>query len=158
MVELLPYEKFVSRSKSIEERLWSGAIEGERGCWVWQRSLSDTGYGRIVNNGQAVGIHRLAYELAIGPIPEGLVIDHLCFTRSCINPEHLEPVTHKENTLRGSGVTAYNANRKYCVKGHAYDEENTHYHQGRRYCRICVKNTRDRMRARQRRQRQGAQS
>lgn len=73
----------------------------EDGCWIWQRSVDDKGYGRIAIKGKQWKVHRLAYTLFVGPIPQHLELDHLCRHRDCCNPEHLEPVTHRENFMRG---------------------------------------------------------
>lgn len=111
-------------------------------CWMWTASLRADGYGQFRIGGRADGrtvrAHRVAYELLIGPIPEGLVIDHLCRNRACVNPDHLEPVTHKVNVLRGEGVSAKAARATSCPYGHAYDKANTYWRRdGRRYCRAC---------------------
>jgi hypothetical protein len=70
-------------------------------CWVWVGRLNRNGYGRVALGGREPMAHRASYEAHVGPIPEGLVLDHLCRVRCCINPRHLEPVTVQENTLRG---------------------------------------------------------
>lgn len=70
-------------------------------CWVWVARTNRNGYGRMYHEGSEKMAHRLCYEAFVGPIPEGYILDHLCRTRCCINPAHLEPVTHSENTLRG---------------------------------------------------------
>lgn len=88
-------------------RFWRKVVKTET-CWVWRGALDDLGYGRfsVGRTGSSpfrrqVRAHRYAWELDRGPIPEGLVIDHLCGRRSCVNPDHLEPVTIEENTRRG---------------------------------------------------------
>jgi hypothetical protein len=80
----------------------------------------------------------VAYELAIGPIPEGLTIDHLCRNRGCVNPAHLEAVTNRTNLLRGDGIAALNARKTHCKRGHEFTPENTYvWREGTRACRAC---------------------
>jgi hypothetical protein len=77
------------------------------GCWLWDgRRFSRNGYGRVWHDGKERQAHRVTYELLVGPIPQGLILDHLpkCRVRCCVNPDHLEPVTHRTNTLRGEAV------------------------------------------------------
>jgi hypothetical protein len=111
------------------------------GHWVWMRPLTNQGYGgcSIAQNQRSAGLaHRLSYETFIGPIPEGLTVDHLCRVRSCVNPAHLEAVTAKENTLRGRGITATNIAKTHCTKGHPFDDANTIVNRrGHRKCRLC---------------------
>lgn len=89
------------RCKTIAERSTGKYIIGE-GCWEWTGSKDLNGYGRL--NGGAgrspVPAHRAVYEALVGPIPDGLEIDHICFNHGCVNPAHLEPVTHSENMRR----------------------------------------------------------
>ena len=83
-------------------------------------------------------LHRAIYEKFVGPIPDGLTIDHLCRNRLCVNPAHLEPVTLAANVLRGESLPAKNARKTHCPKGHPYDETNTHItKQGWRICKAC---------------------
>lgn len=132
---------------AIERFFWRVDKTDPNGCWLWTGSREPKGYGRFWLNGQQFKAHRAAYELLVGPIPEGLVLDHLCRVRVCVNPAHLEPVTNRENILRGEGRTAVQARRTHCPKGHPYDEANTIVRQrhGRptRQCRACA---RDRVR------------
>lgn len=94
----------------------------ESGCWRWQRAVNKvTGYGTL----GARYAHRVYYELHVGPIPAGLTIDHLCRVRDCVNPEHLEAVTIRENILRSENPAARNARRTHCPEGHPFDDENT---------------------------------
>jgi hypothetical protein len=91
-------------------------------------------------------LHRWTWEQANGPIPEGLVIDHLCRNRACCNPEHLEPVSPEENVKRGIGVAAKFAARTHCDNGHEFNENNTTYYRtgdrvGRRRCKVCNRAT-----------------
>jgi hypothetical protein len=108
-------------------------------CWIWTASLT-RGYGTIQINGKYKYAHRLAFEWAGGAIPHGLQIDHLCRNRACVNPGHLEPVTSRENTLRGSGIPAENKRKTHCVNGHEFTPENTvSYVAGIRQCRECFR-------------------
>lgn len=112
--------------------------EPNSGCWLWTASLSNAGYARFQDSGQA---HRKAYEHWVGPIPEGYDLDHLCRTRSCVNPRHLEAVTRQVNLLRGIGFPAIHAKTTHCPKGHSYSENNLIEELDRGYikrrCRIC---------------------
>lgn len=108
-------------------------------CWVWTGFCSPQGYGRFKFGGRLLSAHRFSYELEIGPIRDGLTIDHLCRNRGCVRPSHLEPVTRKVNTLRGETIVAAHAAKTHCPKGHPYDEVNTRLYEGRRYCKQCLK-------------------
>lgn len=120
-------------------------------CWLWVAQIDGCGYGRFQEGGKPISAHRYAYEALVGQIPDGLTIDHLCRVRHCVNPEHMEAVTRRENTLRGIGPTAMHARRTHCPQGHPYDEENTCLHGTSRSCRTC-----HRISERQRRQRRAA--
>lgn len=110
-------------------------------CWIWQGPLT-TGYSRFSVEGRLVLGHRWFYERANGAIPAGLVLDHLCRQRACVNPDHLEPVTARENILRGEGMGARFARRTHCAAGHPFTEDNTYVlragqRAGSRVCRTC---------------------
>lgn len=123
-----------------ESAFWSLIARGsEYECWLWQGGLTSKGYGRfsVGRHGNVVA-HRFAYELLIGPIPDGLVIDHLCRNRACQNPAHMEPVTNQVNVLRGVGPTAQLARRTHCTNGHEYTPANTYLRpDGGRRCVTC---------------------
>lgn len=118
----------------------------ECGCLVWMGQLSKDGYGRIKIDGKSYMTHRISYELENGPIPEGLTLDHLCRVRSCRNAAHLEPVTMRENTLRGVTLPAINAKKTHCSRGHEYSGKNLYINprKGNRQCRICERDNRRR--------------
>lgn len=121
-------------------------VQGPNDCWLWCGSRSVEGYGRIMVRRKTWAAHRWIYELRVGPIPEGLVLDHLCRNTSCVNPAHLEPVTNVSNILRGVGAAAVNSRRDTCVHGHPFDERNTYIRtNGHRACRTCDAVRRGRM-------------
>jgi hypothetical protein len=108
------------------------------GCWLWAAGLSDAGYGTLRRDGKNTLAHRLSFESLVGDIPDGLCIDHLCRVRCCINPAHMEPVTMRENVLRGISMVAVNARKTHCHAGHPFEGENLIVTpNGRRCCREC---------------------
>jgi hypothetical protein len=110
-------------------------------CWPWiGRCLTRDGYATFHLIGRKnTTAHRVVYELLVGPIPEGLDIDHLCRNRQCMNPAHMEPVTRRVNTLRGETMPAKHAAVTHCPYGHEYTPENTRWYDGHRWCRACGK-------------------
>lgn len=88
-------------------------------CKIWTGHIDDDGYGRVQRGGKWRGAHRVVWEDERGPIPAGLVIDHLCRNRACVNVEHMEPVTSAENTRRGAEAT-----KTHCIRGHAFEGDN----------------------------------
>lgn len=129
------------------------------GCWYWTGYVQSSGYGKYSGRVTELGdrrkvmrrAHRLVWELLVGPIGEGLTLDHQCHNtsdcpggpgclhRRCVNPTHLEPATMRVNVLRGRGPTAVNAAKTHCPAGHEYTAENTYRDQyGKRSCRICA--------------------
>jgi len=124
--------------RTVEERFWSKVDRrGDDECWEWTASMYPTGYGHFSIMGQGIRAHRFSYELLVGPIPEGMVIDHLCRTPLCVNPAHLEPVTQRENVLRGVGLPAENARKTHCKHGHELAGANLSLFGGKRRCLAC---------------------
>jgi len=91
--------------KSAEERFWS-KVEKTEGCWNWTKGGHPSGYGTFSFQSRNCPAHRYSYELANGPIPAGLSIDHLCHNRGCVRPDHLRAVTHKQNHENRAGADA----------------------------------------------------
>jgi hypothetical protein len=109
-------------------------------CWIWTGALVK-GYPYVTIGKRKRRAHRVTYEMLVGPIPDGLTLDHLCRRTSCINPRHLEPVTSKVNILRSEGPGAHNAAKTHCPQGHPYSRENTRLVSGRRECIECRRAT-----------------
>ena len=121
----------------VEERFWA-KVNKTKNCWLWTGHLTWDGYGGFWLGKTEVRAHRYAYELLVGPIPEGLTLDHLCRNRPCVHPLHLEPVTVQINTLRVNGLAAKEARRACCPRGHPYNLFNTYRTpSGHRVCRTC---------------------
>src|SRR5262245_13889065 len=96
------------------------------GCWLWTSELTIKGYGRFTPHGRRhLKAHRVAYELLVGPIPAGLITDHTCKVRHCVNPAHIEPVTVRENSLRGTHPNYVAHRNNTCAQGHPFTPENT---------------------------------
>ena len=132
-----------NRPMPLSAKFWA-KVDGTRGyweCWLWTGAKGGDGYGMhgVTEDGRRYTrqVHRLAYTLAVGEIPDGLTIDHLCRNRLCCNPNHLEVVSIRENILRGDGVAANNARKTHCPRGHEYTEENTYVYRKKRHCREC---------------------
>ena len=124
--------KFPPLRERLLERI---SPEPNTGCWLWTGVLRNTGYGELSFQKKKLLAHRASYEIFIGPIPDGLCLDHLCRQRSCINPDHLEAVSMRTNLLRGVGVGAVNAVKTHCPKGHPLAD--AYHYRGERHCAEC---------------------
>jgi hypothetical protein len=143
------------------ERFWpkvdtDGPIPSSRPdlgpCWLWCAEINHrNGYGRYrISTSRSQLAHRFAYELLVGPIPDGLDLDHLCRVRACVNPAHLEPVTRRENLLRGNTIPARFAERTHCNDGHPLSGENLRItSSGHRACATCQRRWRKEQTARE---------
>lgn len=125
----------------LPDRFWSKIVAGPDCCWIWTGSTAESGgYGRFRLDGRMHRAHRIAYQSLRGPIPPGSELDHLCRVTCCVNPDHLEPVTPRENVLRSRSVAADKARQTHCIYGHEFTEENIYRPPSRpnsRYCRAC---------------------
>lgn len=118
-------------------RFWNKVRVDPSGCWIWLGAKYHNGYGVFcISRGKSVRAHRMAFTELVGPIPDGLQCDHLCRNRACLNPAHIEPVTHQENVLRGMSVTAENARKTTCAGGHSL--VNAKLMTGKRKGRRCL--------------------
>jgi hypothetical protein len=129
-------------SHSCRRPLWDRVFEkvdASGDCWEWTGAKT-LGYGHIARGGEGGGhvrAHRAVWELLVGTIPAGLELDHLCRNTGCVNPDHLEAVTPRTNTLRSQSRGALNSKKVACPSGHPYDDENTYLWRGERKCRAC---------------------
>lgn len=134
------------KPRPVADRLWE-KVEKTDTCWLWRGATNNRGYGQMVvgslldGSKRKVLVHRLSYELLVGPIPEGLVIDHVrnrgCTHQTCVNPAHLEAVTQRENLRRGDGGPGINARKTHCKRGHPFDDGNTYRTSKGRHCKVC---------------------
>lgn len=147
-------------------RFWDKvSVEPNTGCWLWTACTADTGYGQFAIGRRMLYAHRVAYAALVGPVPGGLQLDHVrargCGVRCCVNPEHLEPVTQRENLRRGDAAKStrsWCAAITHCPNGHVYDDTNTYHFTDRngyacRRCKTCRKAQLSASRARQRERR-----
>lgn len=128
---------FTKNPKPPGERFMEKVSFAPSGCWPWTGYIDEKGYGIFgVRSDDLCKAHRYSYELHVGKIPEGKQLDHKCRVRHCVNPEHLEPVTNRENVIRGN---AARPKRQACKAGHKFTEENTYIHpkRGTRHCKAC---------------------
>lgn len=138
------------KARPVAERFAEKVSPGQNGCIEWRAGTNGVGYGVFhpftTTTNRKVYAHRWAYEQRFGPIPDGLHLDHLCRNPICVNPDHLEPVTPRENLLRGVGSSAKNARKTECLRGHSLSGDNLIVRaSGYRNCRECIR-MRDRAR------------
>jgi hypothetical protein len=135
-------------SKRVMEKFWAQVQRGA-GCWEWQGAVSSQGYGRYGK--PQMQAHRISYEALVGPIPPGLVLDHLCRNHRCVNPAHLDPVSQKENLRRGIRRTRQMM-QTHCIHGHPLSGDNLRIYPGtgKRACKECTKARKKAWRARRR--------
>lgn len=126
------------RGMNSKERFKTKYLIDESGCWLWRAALNNDGYGKFSVARKHWAAHRYSYVAAFGPIPQGLTLDHKCRIRHCVNPDHLEAVTMRENLMRGNTLQALNAAKTHCKRGHEFTVNNTDYDSGGwRQCREC---------------------
>lgn len=130
--------------KLIRERITQKVIfNSKTECWEWSKSrFSNSGYARLSVKGVSKCAHRISYEAFVGPIPTGYQVDHLCRVRHCVNPDHLEPVTPRENFLRGTSPAAINNRRKFCIWGHPLSGNNLYITKSKKRMCVACKNAR----------------
>jgi hypothetical protein len=124
----------LSRGVHPDTKFWEKVdVRGPDECWEWRACRNKNGYGRVNHpHFKTTWAHRVAYLLKVGPIPDGLQLDHLCRNRACVNPAHLEPVTQRVNLQRGELAT-----KTHCPQGHPYSGDNLIVRRGARECRTC---------------------
>ena len=127
------------------ERFWE-KVHKTKGCWLWVAGTKKSNGGRygqfsLPRHSGSIVAHRWAWEETNGPIPKGKQLDHLCRNTLCVNPDHLEPVTVRENILRGTNTAANHARKTHCLHGHPFKGKDFYIAaSGQRMCRVCVEN------------------
>lgn len=132
---------FIIFDEKDDARFWMKVDKQFLGCWKWAGITGKNGYGRIKIKKKFESAHRLSFSIFKGPIPAGMQIDHLCRVRNCVNPDHLEAVTARENILRGYGYSAENSRKTHCKRGHLFGGDNLKtLPNGSRRCITCSNN------------------
>lgn len=137
-------------ARPVLDRLFE-KVDKTDACWIWTGATYRRGYGKMFIGSKAdgtakiVAAHRIAYEHLRGPIPGGMTLDHLCRNVACVNPDHLEPVSMRENWRRGTSASAVNLVKTHCIHGHEFTSENTYVAKGKhgnpqRLCKACGRN------------------
>ena len=121
------------------DRFWS-KVEKTESCWLWKGRLDHKGYGQFDLPDTTISAHRYSWQHLRGPVPDGLQLDHLCRIRKCVNPDHLEPVTARENIFRGVGLAVKHSKQTHCHKGHPFSGNNVDLvgNRGKYVMRVCV--------------------
>lgn len=128
----------MGRPANTPERLLRLFVNKTATCWLWTGCVASNGYGKVRSMDRYTSPHRVIAAHFHGPTPKGMQVDHLCRNRLCVNPEHLEIVTPRTNTLRSDAVSAKNARKVVCMRGHALSGENLYMTtDNRRQCRTC---------------------
>lgn len=133
--------KRANLTSPVAARFWA-KVEAQGQCWIWTAAKVGKGYGHFNQGGKPKMIlaHRWAYEAMVSEIPEGLELDHLCRNKACVNPDHLEPVTHAINVARNPNAINNTCGLiTHCPAGHEYNDANTRLYRGRRHCRLCAR-------------------
>jgi len=126
------------------ERFLSNISTNNGGCWVWNGFINNYGYGEFGISGKRYRAHRVSFSLFSGELVNGMVIDHICKNKACVNPDHLRQVTQKFNCLdNSSSPPAINSVKTHCKYGHELTDDNVYKHSSGRYCLTCRKRHKD---------------
>lgn len=136
---LKTYVRFPPSGLTKKETLLFHAVRNRKtGCWDWLGDMNQKGYGRLFYNGKKHSAHRVSFEMFNGPISEDLEIDHVCENRKCVNPAHLQQITHRQNIRNGRLMKSRRIPKTHCPQGHPYQGDNVLWTRGGyQYCRQC---------------------